>query len=190
MSHEGKLPIGRWPEPFEDRSLRKGLDGEEKVARRLALLGQSWMSLHSIPLDESGTVVDHLLVGPGGVFTLKTLNHTGHDVWVANDAYMVNGIKQDHVANAAAERARVATTLSRATGVDVKVDAVIVTLAEHFCRRQHPGEVHVLELEELRFWLKGRPVTFAPTQIANVYQAARQSTNWATSVEMVGAEGH
>jgi hypothetical protein len=189
MNGERGLPVGRWPDPFEDRALRKGLDGEEKVARRLSLLGEGWWSLHSIAVNTSGTDVDHLLIGPAGVFTVNTKNHLGQDVWVAQDIFMVNGFRQDYIYCSRSERAKVATTLSRECGFDVPVEAMIVVLAEHFCVKEEPRDVHVVDLETLRFWLKRRPVTLTPSEVTTIYEAARESTNWLKAQAMVGAEG-
>ena len=56
----------------DERAWRIGADGEEKVAARLAKLAKKdprWTFLHAIPVGENGSDIDHLVVGPGGVFT-------------------------------------------------------------------------------------------------------------------------
>ena len=183
------VPVTARSAPFDESALRKGLDGEEKVARRLAFLGAGWFSIHSIPVRESGTDVDHLLVGPAGVFTLNTKNHSGQRVWVAGDHFKVNGFDQDYVYRSRAEGLRVTRTLTSECGFDVEAEPVIVVLAENCCIKESPRDVHVVELEELRFWLKWRPEVLTPTQVATIYETARDSDVWLKSSEMVGVDG-
>jgi hypothetical protein len=177
------------PAPFDQSALRKGLDGEEKVARRLAFLGEGWFSIHSIPVRASGTDVDHLLIGPAGVFTLNTKNHLGQRVWVAGDVFKVNGFNQDYVYCSRAEGVRVSRALTSACGFDLDAEPVIVVLAENCCVKESPRDVHVVELEELRFWLKWRPTILTPSQVTTIYETARDSDVWLKSSEMVGVDG-
>ena len=64
-----------------DGAYWKGGKGERLVGKRLAKLGHEWRVLHSIPIGGRGTDVDHLVIGPGGVYSLNTKNHSGKKVW-------------------------------------------------------------------------------------------------------------
>lgn len=55
----------------------------DRLARR------GWRVLHSIPLANN-VDVDHLLIGPGGVFSINTKYHHNKVVWVGDDAVKVN----------------------------------------------------------------------------------------------------
>jgi hypothetical protein len=57
----------------DERAWRLGAKGEEIVAKELATLGPKWHVLHSIPLGDGGADVDHLVIGPAGVFSLRLL---------------------------------------------------------------------------------------------------------------------
>jgi hypothetical protein len=58
-----------------DRWLR-GAEGERAVAAVLAQLeDDGWLALHDISLGRGN--VDHVLVGPGGIFTIETKSHSG-----------------------------------------------------------------------------------------------------------------
>lgn len=53
----------------DERAWRIGADGEESVGSRLNRLDQTeWLALHDIVLNDKGTNLDHLVIGPGGVF--------------------------------------------------------------------------------------------------------------------------
>jgi hypothetical protein len=58
-----------------DRWLR-GAEGERAVGAILAQLeDEGWRALHDISLGRGN--VDHVLVGPGGIFTIETKSHPG-----------------------------------------------------------------------------------------------------------------
>ena len=62
-------------EPKFDRWLR-GAQGEESVGAIIdGLAGEGWLTIHDISLGRGN--VDHVLVGPGGVFAVETKANRG-----------------------------------------------------------------------------------------------------------------
>jgi len=53
----------------------RGARGERKVGATLEALGDDWHVLHDISLGRGN--IDHILVGPGGTFTIETKSHSG-----------------------------------------------------------------------------------------------------------------
>jgi hypothetical protein len=67
--------ISRWVLPLVDRHDR-GATGEEEVGELLEeLAARGWHVVHDASLGRGN--VDHILVGPGGVFTVETKSHPG-----------------------------------------------------------------------------------------------------------------
>ena len=67
----------------DERSWRIGADGEETVGSKLSRLAdQGWRVLHSVPVGERDADIDHVLIGPAGVFTINTKTHPGKRVTV------------------------------------------------------------------------------------------------------------
>lgn len=67
----------------EDRNWRRGAEGEERVAAILArTLTTDWVVVHDLTIGTRGANLDHLLIGPGGVFALHThvLRHGRQDL--------------------------------------------------------------------------------------------------------------
>ncbi len=86
----------------DERAWRIGADGEEKVAARLDKLAKKdprWTFLHAIPVGESGSDIDHLVLGPGGVFTLNAKHHPGARIWIRGNGFRVNGTQVPYVRN-------------------------------------------------------------------------------------------
>lgn len=91
---------------------------------RLARHG--WRVLHSIPLGEE-VDVDHLLIGPGGVFSVNTKYHNNRAVWVGDDSVKVDhGKPAPYARKSRAEAKRVARVLERYCGFPVPVEPVLV----------------------------------------------------------------
>jgi hypothetical protein len=71
----GIFLISRFVLPQVDRHDR-GAKGEEQVGGLLeGLVGQGWHVVHDASLGRGN--VDHILIGPGGVFTVETKSHSG-----------------------------------------------------------------------------------------------------------------
>ncbi|MFD1723073.1 nuclease-related domain-containing protein, partial [Amnibacterium endophyticum] len=84
-----------------------GVLGERVVAGRLAGLPGGWTVLHSLPVGRDGGDIDHLVVGPGGVFTIDTKHHRDASAWVAGHAVLVAGRRRPYVQRAEAQARRV-----------------------------------------------------------------------------------
>ncbi|HEX4305731.1 MAG TPA: nuclease-related domain-containing protein [Solirubrobacterales bacterium] len=65
------------PSAVEPRAGRwaRGAAGERKVGAILESLGPDWHALHGVWLGRGD--IDHVLVGPGGTFTIETKSHRG-----------------------------------------------------------------------------------------------------------------
>jgi hypothetical protein len=71
--------------------------------------------LHAVSLGPGGDV-DHLLIGPFGVFTVNTKHRPGAVVQVCDRVVFVRGRQQPYIGKAGREAARVRTALSSAAG--------------------------------------------------------------------------
>jgi nuclease-like protein len=53
----------------------QGAGGEESVGRALAELGDAWAVLHDVGTGRGN--IDHVVIGPAGLFTIETKSHRG-----------------------------------------------------------------------------------------------------------------
>src|ERR1035438_7205054 len=128
----------------DERSFRKGSKGEEEVARRLRALSSEWRVLHAIQVSEAGTDIDHLVIGPAGVYSLNTKNHLNANVWVSDQVIMVNGKKVPYLRNSRSEGSKASKLLTRTCGFQVEVQPVIVVMARSLTIKGHPLDVVVV----------------------------------------------
>lgn len=168
--------------PTDERSWRVGADGERKVAAQLDKLGQRdprWRFLHSLPVGERDADIDHLVVGPGGVFTLNAKHHRDKTVVVQGEAVYVDGFRQPYVRNSRHEAQRASRLLSAAVGFPVAVCGVVVPVnAKDFVVKSQPKDVVVVNRRRIGQWLEATYPVLSPPAVSAVYEAARRSTTW------------
>ena len=70
---------GLWFRPSPDAvAWRRGAAGERRTARLLHPLGRrGWVVLHDLAVPGSRANIDHLLIGPGGVFVIDSKQYRG-----------------------------------------------------------------------------------------------------------------
>ncbi len=166
----------------DERAWRIGAEGEERVAAELAKVVRKdprWRVLHAIPVGTRGSDIDHLVIGPGGIFTLNAKHHPRASVWVAGDTVQVNGSRRPYVRNARHEAERAAGLLAAACGFAVHVEgAVAIVNADRFEVRKPPKGVQVLRHRDLARWVRRHGDIYSMELVQAVWEAARRSTTW------------
>ena len=148
----GSNPLSRESEPWY-----RGALGEIAVGRILEDLGPEWLVLHAVPVGRGSSDIDHVLVGPGGVFTVNTKNHSDQRVWVGDRTLMVAGRKTRHIYNAEHEAARASKLLTAAVGFPVTVTGVVVIVRpKNLTIKARPRQVGVVTDAQLLRWLNDR----------------------------------
>lgn len=164
----------------EERAWRVGADGEEKVAAELAKLGPAWRVLHSVEVGTNDSDIDHVLIGPPGVFTVNTKRHPGGRAWVGEHKVLVNGQGTDYLPKSRFEGRRAAKLLSAACGRFIEVQPVIVFVdLDDFKVKQMPADVHVTYRLRLRQHLQSLTPVMDEPAIEAIFAVARRSTTWA-----------
>lgn len=153
------------------RQLRRARDGERAVAEYLDTLRETG---HRVFHDIVGTGfnVDHIIVGPKGVFTIETktlnkregqnvsLRFDGKTVYVGNVALPDNPVPQ-----ALAQVTWLKRTLLESTGKTFAVKPVVV-FPGWFVETSDRSEVWVLEPKALRGFLENEPARLKPDDIS------------------------
>jgi hypothetical protein len=162
----------------EERAWRLGGRGEELIGKELAKLGSRWHVLHSIPISGSADI-DHLVIGPAGVFSLNAKHHKYATVSVEGDVVTVNGHPHPYVEKSRQEARRVGRVLSEAIGASIAAHGVVVVVnAGNFTFRQQPEDVLVTDRRRLRRWLLSFPCVHDRAGTEALFQVARRSSTW------------
>jgi hypothetical protein len=163
----------------DERAWRLGGEGEKAVAKQLERLGPGWRVLHSIVLSEKGTDLDHLVIGPAGVFCINAKNHPRAAVWVAGATFMVNGQHHPYVRASENEARKVSRVLTAGCGFEVPARGVIAVVnANTLTVKQQPVQVRIARRRHLVEWLISQPPWFSAAKVDTVYGVARRSSTW------------
>ncbi|MEU5793358.1 nuclease-related domain-containing protein [Streptomyces sp. NPDC047813] len=159
-----------------------GLEGERRVGRELARLSPlGWRVLHGIEKSNGGDI-DHLLIGPGGVFNINAKNHQGASVWVGDTMAKINGGKpQPYAAASKAEADYVREALGKYCDFSLSVEPVLVFVGVESLRRA-ATQFTVRVYQEREVAALG-PLTGKLTleQVERVYTVARHRRVWLKS---------
>ncbi|MEU6992319.1 nuclease-related domain-containing protein [Streptomyces sp. NPDC046465] len=171
--------LGRWYRGSEVWSWANGLVGERVTGRKLdRLKRRGWFVLHAVQWA-SGSDIDHLVIGPAGVFTINSKRHKGKSVWYGDRAITVNGSPTRHIGISQAEARRVARVLSQACGFPVSVRPTIsVVDAAKVTVKGAAPPVLVLPVKDLSRALTGLSPVLPPGQAARIYEIARDPRTW------------
>ncbi|MEU9338186.1 nuclease-related domain-containing protein [Streptomyces sp. NPDC048290] len=172
--------VTRWMPGSEIRSWSDGLVGERATGRRInRLRRRGWYVLHAVQWS-TGADIDHLAIGPAGVFAINSKRHRGKTVWYGDTAITVNRAATRHIATSNSEARRIARALSRHCGADVPVRPVIsvVDAAKLTVKNANPP-VLVLGVEQVARVLSGLAPTLTAQQVERIYQVARNARTWA-----------
>jgi hypothetical protein len=149
-----------------------------EVLQSLTRADPLWQSVHSIPVGTHGADIDHLVLGPGGIFTINTKHHPRGKVWVGGDVVLVNGVARPYVRKSRHEAARAGRLLSTACGFPVPFRGLVVTVGAALTVKAEPADVTVLEASALPRWLCQQPVMLSVSTLGHVHAAARWESNW------------
>jgi hypothetical protein len=176
--------FGTTPLTAEGKRWYRGAQGEFVVGRLLTRLDERWIVMHAVPVGRRGADIDHLVVGPAGVFTINTKNHSGQRVWVAGRNYRVAGSRCDYIRNSEFEASRASKLLTAAVGRPVAVKPLIAVLdPKQLDIKERPAEVEVMVTRRLIRWLRKRPVVLTPDELAQLAGVIGLPATWSQTPE-------
>jgi hypothetical protein len=179
--------FGMSPLSHETHALYRGVVGEIEVGEALDRLGPEWAVRHALPVEAGLGDIDHLVIGPAGVFIIATKNHSGLNVWASQRTLMVAGVRQPHIRNMEYEMGSVERILSAASGSAVEVSGILaVVAAKSLVVREKHRDVAVLAASHLVTWLQRHKRVLSAEQVASISTAASRASTW-SDVEPVAA---
>jgi hypothetical protein len=183
--------FGLSPLSAESRSWYEAAVSEIEVGGALARLDDDWVVLHALPVGAGTTDIDHVVIGPGGVFIINTKNHPGQTVWASQRAFLVSGIRHPYIRNMEYEMGRVERLLSSASGVPVEVSGILaIVAAKSVTVREKHRDVTVLSTAAIVQWLLDRPIVLDAARVAAIGGSAELATTWHEEGERVADKDH
>jgi hypothetical protein len=158
-----------------------GALGEIEVGEILKALGPEWFVRHAVPIGAGTKDVDHLVIGPGGVFAINTKHHADASIWVGDFVLRVNNANTHHMKQAQSDGRDVARRLTAKVGFPVRVTSVLAILDAKSIVDKRPSNnrpVAVIDANQLTGWLVGRAQLLSDTQLALIKLAAEEPETW------------
>lgn len=185
-AQSGAPPRSRWARLFGRSPLSATSDpwylgavGELEIGRLLDRLGPEWTAIHAIPIGKAGSDIDHLVIGPGGIFTINAKHHEGKRIWLGARRLLVNGQRTDHLRNAAFEGRRVAKLLSRGARRPIAVTPIVAIVgARGLTVRERPADVEVIVDRQLVGWLQRRGRAILASEVDELTRIALDPETW------------
>jgi hypothetical protein len=157
----------------------KGAVGELEVGALLSRLGPAFTVLHAVPVGANDSDIDHVVIGPPGIFTINTKNLAGRKVFAAGNSVLVDGQQTDFVRNSLYEARRASELIRRASGGVVLVTPLIVVVGvESITSGVKPAAVTVLPASRLLGFLNHEPRLLRPEAVAYYLHAAEDRATW------------
>ena len=155
---------------------KKGIKGKRKVANALTWLDASYFLINGALLpSHKGGQIDHVLVGPTGIFAIKTKNYGGSLRCYGEDWYKRGYIKEYHI-ESISNQAKLSANYVEDSIKDVhaedypnkKVKPVLVFTNPNVKLDLHKPTVSVVTVERLCDFVKNnRPEIFLPPEVLN-----------------------
>jgi hypothetical protein len=161
-----------------------GAKGEESVIRALRKLDPSFKRIHDVFLPGYDGNIDHVVVGPTGVFVIETKNHNGTiscngDYWGRKKVGRRGTVYSSNIGNPSKQAKRNSLMLKKwleSKNIDVGyITAVVVFTNDDLELRVVKPTVKVVQVDGLLGVFKGESnYKMTPEKITSVFQKLRQ----------------
>jgi hypothetical protein len=161
--------------------------GAFATAAQLDQLSDDWTVLNSVPLGSGESELDHIVIGPGGVFVLATRNYRGRKVRAGGNILAVDGHKTDEIRALRYAERRATDVLRQALGAHVPISPVIVVAdcASLTIEAKAPA-VPVLNLDRIPRWFHNRDRVLSATAVTRIVEVAQRDSTWNPVGEPLG----
>ncbi|MGH2642020.1 MAG: nuclease-related domain-containing protein [Actinomycetota bacterium] len=164
------------------RAWRREANAEHVPGVWLGRLPEGWFAFHDVPLGERGAIVDHVVIGPGGVFTIDTKDLTGA-IRVNARSVVHDGRRTTFLAKASARALRAASLLSAAIDRPVEVRGLLAILADEWIVKRLPDDVYVGGPGSVKHWMLQQPPVLRPSDVIVLVAAASKPRTWTAGPE-------
>ena len=158
-----------------------GAQGEDKVTRVLQSLPESWYVFNDLTVN--GAQIDHVLIGPKGIFTIETKNYSGKIYGNANQKQWTYYLKNRkytfyNPVKQALKHSLVLSQFLETCGLGKTwVETLVVFAHPQVKLKIQSPKVPVLHLSELREYLLQLPDKFSPKEVEALVSCLQKLTS-------------
>lgn len=161
---------------------RSGAAGEAVLPRLLRTLPDSYTLLNGVPVPGEHADIDHVLIGPGGIWALEAKHHVGM-VQCVGDAWGYTRLgprglpREGHIGNPSQQARRAAAALARylqQRHAGVSVQPVVVFTHPLVELTLEQPTLPVLRAADVLDFVQRQPRRFTPNQCASTVALLRR----------------
>ena len=164
------------------RAWRREANAEPLPGVWFGRLPEGWFVFNDVPLGERGATVDHVVIGPGGVFTISTKDLTGA-IRVNARSVVHDGRRTSFLAKASSDALRAASLLTAAIARPVEVRGLLAILADEWIVKRLPDDVYVGGPGSVKHWMLQQPPVLRPSDVIVLVAAASKPGTWTADPE-------
>ncbi|TFD65683.1 nuclease-related domain-containing protein [Cryobacterium ruanii] len=171
--------LGASPLDVNELSWLRAAQAEMIVGDILGRLPEGYSVYHSLPIRNTAFWVDHLVVGPGGIFSINSKTHWDRDLTGSMRSIPIGEHAMPYLRDAQFESAQITALLAAVMPGTTVVQPVIVLVNPHkILLARKPDAVTVIDSPRLRRWLVGRTQVFSAEQQAALTALIDDPTTW------------
>lgn len=176
-------PPGHTLSGTANANYESGVIGEQRTAATLhPLLAAGWRVAHGVPLSPTKDI-DHLLVGPAGVFAVNS-KHTSYAVTLTANSIRVDAHVKPWLDSAIRDAHIAGRYLSDALRMPITPQPLIAVWALMGSTGTHP---QALAGDQLVGHLAQQPEIYPPAWVDVVFSTARRSDTWTVQHQIPAA---
>ncbi len=173
--------LGASPLDANALSWLRAAQAEIIVGNILGRLPDGYTVYHSLPLPNTAFWVDHLVVGPGGIFSINSTTHWDRDLAGSLRSIPIGDHVMPYLRDVCFEAAQITARLAAVMPPTTVVQPVTVLVNPHkIVLARKPDAVTVIDSPRLRRWLVARPHIFSPHQQAALAAVIDDPATWRT----------
>ncbi|MET4783088.1 nuclease-related domain-containing protein [Glaciihabitans sp. UYNi722] len=161
-------------DPLAQGALRsyRGARAELAVAHSLTSLGDDWTVLHSVSMEPNTPALEHLAIGPPGVFVISTKSHAAQTVWVGELMFMADDIRYPYLPIAEQQNREVAERFDLRAPV---TSCMVVAAPRELTVRRHARHIEIVTAHGFEKWLRELPRLLSPQLVSTL---AAEASSW------------
>jgi hypothetical protein len=171
--------------PVASRSWYDGAIGELIVGHELANLPSNWHVLHAVPVGRKGRDIDHLVIGPGGVFVLNTKRHLEADIRAGTHVTWVRKNQHRYQADIGDVANEVQRALASVLPLEVHPTPVLVFVQSKNLSQVGEQRVAALRSHDLVSYLRSQRLRLSAEQVLSIVALAEQPDTWGASSDVL-----
>ena len=157
-----------------ERAEHAAVKVEQRLHQELLDLPSDWHLVPAADIGRHDRSADHVVIGPGGVFSLYVEHVDEAKVWINTHQVTIDGRPTEHLRHARFQARHAGGLLTAACGFDVTVQSVLVLVGVATMQAiSRPAEVHVRDQHDLRDWLCRQPHRLDSRMVTAIHTEVR-----------------